>query len=137
MPEDMPRERRMEITGESMNSSEITATFSAIDLTDVYDFLEKSFMLTDIVDLPEDVEIQKDKRVSSAKEILKQGIEGKNSHDAWRDEIFDYLSMKHIQGFYIYWMNNMIIELISLSGNSTASLVHSLNIIRLGRNYSE
>ena len=52
MPEDMPRERRMEITGESMNSSEITATFSAIDLTDVYDFLEKSFMLTDIVDLP-------------------------------------------------------------------------------------
>ena len=49
MPEDMPRERRMEITGESMNSSEITATFSAIDLTDVYDFLEKSFMLTDIV----------------------------------------------------------------------------------------
>ena len=75
MPEDMPRERRMEITGESMNSSEITATFSAIDLTDVYDFLEKSFMLTDIVDLPEDVEIQKDKRVSSAKEILKQGIE--------------------------------------------------------------
>ena len=75
MPEDMPRERRVEITGESMNSSEITATFSAIDLTDVYDFLEKSFMLTDIVDLPEDVEIQKDKRVSSAKEILKQGIE--------------------------------------------------------------
>ena len=109
MPEDMPRERRMEITGESMNSSEITATFSAIDLTDVYDFLEKSFMLTDIVDLPEDVEIQKDKRVSSAKEILKQGIEGKNSHDAWRDEIFDYLSMKHIQGLYIYWMNKMII----------------------------
>ena len=109
MPEDMPRERRMEITGESMNSSEITATFSAIDLTDVYDFLEKSFMLTDIVDLPEDVEIQKDKRVRSAKEILKQGIEGKNSHDAWRDEIFDYLSMKHIQGFYIYWMNKMII----------------------------
>ena len=50
MPEDMPRERRMEITGESMNSSEITATFSAIDLTAVYDFLEKSFMLTDIVD---------------------------------------------------------------------------------------
>lgn len=94
---------------ESMNSSEITATFSAIDLTDVYDFLEKSFMLTDIVDLPEDVEIQKDKRVSSAKEILKQGIDGKNSHDAWRDEIFDYLSMKHIQGFYIYWMNKMII----------------------------
>ena len=109
MPEDMPRERRMEITGESMNSSEITATFSAIDLTDVYDFLEKSFMLTDIVDLPEDVEIQKDKRVSSAKEILKQSIDGKNSHDAWRDEIFDYLSMKHIQGFYIYWMNKMII----------------------------
>lgn len=109
MPEEMSRERRMEITGESMNSSEITATFSAIDLTDVYDFLEKSFMLTDIVDLPEDVEIQKDKRVSSAKEILKQGIEGKNSHDAWRDEIFDYLSMKHIQGFYIYWMNKMII----------------------------
>ena len=109
MPGDMPRERRVETTGESMNSSEITATFSAIDLTDVYDFLEKSFMLTDIVDLPEDVEIQKDKRVSSAKEILKQGIEGKNSHDARRDEIFDYLSMKHIQGFYIYWMNKMII----------------------------
>ena len=63
MPEDMPRERRVETTGESMNSSEITATFSAIDLTAVYDFLEKSFMLTDIVDLPEDVEIQKDKRV--------------------------------------------------------------------------
>ena len=97
MPEDMPRERRVETTGESMNSSEITATFSAIDLTDVYDFLEKSFMLTDIVDLPEDVE------------ILKQGIDGKNSLDAWRDEIFDYLSMKHIQGFYIYWMNKMII----------------------------
>ena len=96
MPEDMPRERRMEITGESMNSSEITATFSAIDLTDVYDFLEKSFMLTDIVDLPEDVEIQKDKRVSSAKEILKQGIEGKNSHDAWRDEIFDYLKIRFV-----------------------------------------
>ena len=103
------RERRVETTGESMNSSEITATFSAIDLTDVYDFLEKSFMLTDIVDLPEDVEIQKDKRVSSAKEILKKDIDGKNSHDAWRDEIFDYLSMKHIQGFYIYWMNKMII----------------------------
>ena len=109
MPEDMPRERRVETTGESMNSSEITATFSAIDLTAVYDFLEKSFMLTDIVDLPEEVEIQKDKRVSSAKEILKQCIDGKNSHDAWRDEIFDYLSMKHIQGFYIYWMNKMII----------------------------
>ena len=105
MPENMPRERRVETTGESMNSSEITATFSAIDLTVVYDFLEKSFMLTDIVDLPEDVEIQKDKRVSSAKEILKKD----NSHDAWRDEIFDYLSMKHIQGFYIYWMNKMII----------------------------
>ena len=108
MPEDMPRERRVEITEESMNSSEITATFSAIDLTDVYDFLEKSFMLTDIVDLPEDVEIQKDKRVSSAKEILKQGIEERIVM-AWRDEIFDYLSMKHIQGFYIYWMNKMII----------------------------
>ena len=104
MPEDMPRERRMEITGESMNSSEITATFSAIDLTDVYDFLEKSFMLTDTVDLPEDVEIQKDKRVSAAKEMLEQDLDGKNSH-----EIFDYLSMKHIQGFYIYWMNKMII----------------------------
>ena len=59
--------------------------------------------------VPEDVEIQKDKRVSSAKEILKKDIDGKNSHDAWRDEIFDYLSMKHIQGFYIYWMNKMII----------------------------
>ena len=109
MPEDMPRERRVETTGESMNSSEITATFSAIDLTAVYDFLEKSCMLTDIVDLPEEVEIQKDKRESFAKEILKKDIDGKNSHDAWRDEIFDYLSMKHIQGFYIYWMNKMII----------------------------
>ena len=99
MPEDMPRERRVETTGESMNSSEITATFSAIDLTAVYDFL----------DLPEEVEIQKDKRESFAKEILKKDIDGKNSHDAWRDEIFDYLSMKHIQGFYIYWMNKMII----------------------------
>ena len=35
MPEDMPRERRVETTGESMNSSEITATFSAIDLTPI------------------------------------------------------------------------------------------------------
>ena len=86
MPEDMPRERRVETTGESMNSSEITATFSAIDLTAVYDFLEKSFMLTDIVDLPEEVEIQKDKRESFAKEILKKDIDGKNSHDAWRDD---------------------------------------------------
>ena len=76
MPEDMPRERRVETTGESMNSSEITATFSAIDLTAVYDFLEKSFMLTDIVDLPEDVEIQKDKRVRKRflKKILMERI---------------------------------------------------------------
>ena len=109
MPEGMPRERRMEVTGESINSSEITATFSTVDLTAVYDFLEKSFMLTDIVDLPEDVEIQKDKRVSAAKEMLEQDLDGKNSHDAWRDEIFDYLSIKYIQGFYIYWMNKMII----------------------------
>ena len=58
MPEDMPRERRVETTGESMNSSEITATFSAIDLTAVYDFLEKSFMLTDIVDLPSFFDLQ-------------------------------------------------------------------------------
>lgn len=109
MPEDMPRERRMEITGESMNSSEITATFSVIDLTAVYDFLEKSFMLTDIVDLPEEVEVQKDKRVSFTKEVLEQSFDGKNGHDTWRDEIFEYLSMKHIQGFYIYWMYKMII----------------------------
>lgn len=109
MPESMPRERRMEDPGKSMNSSEITATFSTMDLTAVYDFLEKSFMLTDSVDLPEDVEIQKDKRVCSAKEIHEQDLDGKNSHGAWRDEIFDYLSIKYIQGFYIYWMNKMII----------------------------
>lgn len=109
MPEDMSRERRMEITGESMNSSELTATFSTIDLTTMYDFLEKSFMLTDIVDLPEDVEIQKDKRVYSAKEIVKQGLDGNECYGAWRDEIFDYLSIKYVQGFYIYWINKMII----------------------------
>ena len=109
MPESMPRERRMKDPGKSVNSSEITATFSTMDLAAVYDFLEKSFMLTDSVDLPEDVEIQKDKRVSAAKEIHEQDLDGKNSHGAWRDEIFDYLSIKYIQGFYIYWMNKMII----------------------------
>lgn len=109
MPEDMSIERRMEANRKSMEVSEVTAALSGIDLVAVYDFLEKSFILTDVVDLPENVEIEKDKRTCSKKEILEQGVAGKDSRYTWRNEIFDYLSMKHIQGFYIYWMNKMII----------------------------
>lgn len=109
MPEDMAVERRVEIIENSMNVSEVTATFSANILAAVYDFLEKAFILADQIDLPGDVGIQKEKRGTSIKEFTEQSFNRGNCHLAWRDEIFDYLSVKHIQGFYIYGMNKVII----------------------------
>ncbi|RHR82606.1 hypothetical protein [Odoribacter sp. AF15-53] len=109
MPEGMAVERRIDVIENSMNVSEVTATFSANALAAVYDFLEKAFFLADQIDLPGDVGVQREKRGTSTKEFTEQGINGGICHLAWRDEIFDYLSVKHIQGFYIYGINKVII----------------------------
>ena len=55
MPEGMAVERRIDVIENSMNVSEVTATFSANALAAVYDFLEKAFFLADQIDLPGDV----------------------------------------------------------------------------------
>lgn len=104
MPEEMAVERRMEVIENSMSASRETATFFATDVAAVYDFLKKAFLLADQVDLPGNVGVQKEKRGISAKEFPERSC-----HLAWRDEIFVYLSVKHIQGFYIYGINKVII----------------------------
>lgn len=110
VPEEVMACQEVDMADEiSDHSSQLWSSSVVNGLPTAYDFLGKSFILTGQGDFSSDQESQKMKWHTSVERFSYRKVALKCPDVVGQEQFYEILFSKHIQGYYIYWIDGLIV----------------------------